>query len=130
MSQSTPYEDLATQDAVEAVMSGEAGPAVIDFWAPWCGPCRAMAPAFENVAARFDPGQVRFYKLNTEEHPDLAAPFHVRSIPTVMFVSGGEILDVSVGVLDASRLTKKVQWLVSKASGESFLSRLFGVRRS
>ncbi len=66
-------------------------PVLVDFWAPWCGPCRAMAPAFEQAAGLLEP-RVRLAKLNTEEQPALAARFHIRSIPTLaLFQQGREI---------------------------------------
>jgi thioredoxin len=122
------YDDLRTIPAVEAVMAPEAGPAVIDFWAPWCAPCRAMAPHFAAIAEAHADQPVRFYKIDTEANPELAAPFHVRSLPTTAFVLDGQILDVAVGALDARRLEKKVDWLLSKARGDSWWTRLTGGR--
>jgi thioredoxin len=125
-----PYTDLTSEHAVDRVMtSGET--AVIDFWAPWCAPCRAVAPHFEAVARRYaDAGaRVAFYKIDTEAQPRLAEAFHVRSIPTMVFVNGGEIVDVVIGAIDARRLAAKLEWLLSKARGEGFLDRLLGRRR-
>ena len=66
-------------------------PVLVDFWAPWCGPCRAMAPAFEQAAQQLEPG-MRLAKVNTEEAQSLAARFNIRSIPTLaLFVNGREV---------------------------------------
>ncbi len=63
-------------------------PVLVDFWAPWCGPCRAMAPAYEKAAAQLEP-QVRVVKVNTEEAQNLGARFNIRSIPTLALFKGG-----------------------------------------
>lgn len=123
-------KDLTTPTAVEKVMTEGAGSAVIDFWAPWCGPCNAMAPHFEAVAEAHADSGVAFYKINTEKHPMLGQAFNVRSLPTTIFVHDGKIMDVAVGALDGKRLTKKVAWLQSKANGEGFLTRLFGGKKA
>jgi len=78
---------------------------VVDFWAPWCGPCRTMAPHFERAAAQLR-DRVRFVKVNTEEAPGLASRMGIRAIPTlVLFKDGAEIKRTS-GVLDAGTLVR------------------------
>jgi thioredoxin len=119
-------QSIASQKQLEQIMSEDSGPAMIDFWAPWCGPCKAMGPHFEEVAERYASEPIEFYKLDTEAHPALARAFNIRSIPTTLLVFRGEIADVVVGALDAERIDKKARWLLDKASGKSWLSRLVG----
>lgn len=126
MAEGKPYEDLTEPEELDSVMSPGAGPAVLDFWSTTCGPCRAMAPDYERVAHEFADEPVTFYKIQTDAAPHLAAAFKIRSVPTLIFVNDGEVLDAVVGRMDAPRMVKKVEWLLNKASGRGLLSRLFG----
>jgi thioredoxin len=111
--------NIDTAKLLDEVMGPEGGPALIDFWAPWCGPCRMMGPHYEAISETYADYPVAFYKLNTEDHPELSRRFRVRSIPTVLLIHEGEILDVLVGVSDQRRLGKKVNWLLKKAGHAS-----------
>lgn len=88
-------------------------PVVVDFWAPWCGPCKTMAPAFEQAAAQLEP-QVRLVKLNTENEQAIATQFSIRSIPTLALFKNGKEVARQAGAMGAADI---IRWVQANAGG-------------
>jgi thioredoxin 2 len=105
----------ASSKSFDAQIKHSDSPVVVDFWAEWCGPCKAMAPGYERVAAALEP-QMRFLKVDTEAAPDLAERYSIRSIPTLMVFRNGQIAAQRAGALDERTLRAWLQPFAAAAS--------------
>jgi thioredoxin 1 len=92
-----------TDAAFEKTVLQSPIPVIVDFWAPWCGPCRMVAPTLEKFAKEYA-GRVLVAKVNTDENPDWAGRFGVQGIPTMLFVSGGKVAHTQVGAVPEGHL--------------------------
>ena len=103
-------EVTITTENFESLRNGDK-PLVVDFWATWCGPCRAIAPIIEELANEYD-GKIVVGKCDVEENDDLAMEFGIRNIPTILFIKGGVVVDKHVSASTKSKLQEKFDKLV------------------
>jgi thioredoxin 1 len=97
-----------TSDNFESEVASYTGTVLVDFWAPWCGPCRMVGPVVEELAKDYA-GKVKVGKLNTDDAPDIASKFGIRSIPTLLFFKDGAVVQQLVGAYPKSKISEKLE---------------------
>ena len=97
-----------TDSEWEKEVLNSALPVLVDFWAPWCGPCRMVAPIVEELADEYA-GKVRFFKLNTDDNMETTSKYGIRSIPTLLVFKGGEIVEQVIGFRPKSDLKRSLE---------------------
>lgn len=102
MTEESPVIHISDDDFETNILKGDK-PVLVDFWAPWCGPCRAIAPTLEELASQFK-GRVKIAKINIDDHPKTAASYNVRSIPTLILFKDGKAVETVVGLTSKDRL--------------------------
>jgi thioredoxin 1 len=104
-------KEVGSQDWEKDVL-GSKGLMMVDFWAPWCGPCRSVAPIVEELSVEYA-GKVQFVKLNTDDNQDIAVRYQVMGIPTLMFFKDGQIVDKVVGAQSKKNFKDKIDTLLA-----------------
>ncbi|WP_305862853.1 thioredoxin [Helicobacter cholecystus] len=102
------YIELTKENFTEYTQSGVA---LVDFWAPWCGPCRMLSPVIDKLAEEYE-GKAKICKVNTDEQEELSSQFGIRSIPTMLFFKDGQVVDQMVGATSEQALKDKLNALL------------------
>jgi len=102
-----------TDDSFENEVLKSKTPALVDFWAPWCSPCRMVAPVLDSLSQKYDSSKFKFCKLNVDENPKTAGKYNVMSIPTLMFFKDSKVADTIVGAVPEATLKAKIDQLVT-----------------
>ena len=96
-----------TSQNFKTTVSAAATPVLVDFWAPWCGPCKAIAPILEELATELD-GKLTIAKVNIDDHGEVASEYGIRAIPTMLLFKGGQVVEQLVGMMPKAALKAKI----------------------
>ena len=107
MAQTSAVQQISDQDFEKTVLQSDK-PSFVDFWAPWCGPCRVIGPVVEELAPLYE-GKINITKMNVDENPGVAQKYQVTSIPTLMIFKNGQVVDRALGALPRSELQKFIE---------------------
>ena len=110
-------QEVSDQDFDEIVLQSEV-PVLVDFWAPWCGPCKAIGPMIDQMAQQYE-GRIRMTKMNVDDNTATPARFGIKSVPTVMLFKDGRLFEQITGLVSRSALEKAVEKLLAGAAPAS-----------
>lgn len=105
-----PQTELTDHSFEQEVLKNQA-PVMVDFWAPWCGPCRMLSPVVEEIAKEYE-ARIKVAKINTDEHPMTAAKYKISAIPSLLFFKNGQVVEQLIGVHPKSEIKKKLESLL------------------